>query len=77
MTWFKDTMQLDTTEQHATEQRNSRYSLIIRKVHQQDFGDYSCVAENRLGKTRKTIQLTGRPNVATFTSHRISRYRDK
>ncbi|XP_023034306.1 hemicentin-1 isoform X2 [Drosophila willistoni] len=75
--WFKDTMQLDTTERHIMENRGSRHTLIIRKVHPQDFGNYSCVAENQLGKARKTLQLSGKPNVAVFNSLAISQYKDR
>lgn len=42
------------------ESRGSRHTLVIRKVHRSDFGNYTCVADNQLGKTRKSIQLTGR-----------------
>ncbi|XP_054083725.1 hemicentin-1 isoform X2 [Zeugodacus cucurbitae] len=75
--WFKDTMQLDTTERHIMENRGSRHTLIIRKVHPQDFGNYSCVAENQLGKARKTLQLSGKPNIAVFNSPPISQYKDR
>lgn len=75
--WFKETMQLDTTERHIMENRGSRHTLIIRKVHQQDFGNYSCVAENPLGKARKTVQLTGKPNTAIFRSPPVSQYKDR
>lgn len=70
-------MQLDTTERHITEHRGSRHTLIIRKVHQQDFGNYSCVAENQLGKARKTLQLSGKPNLAVFNSPTVSQYKDR
>lgn len=70
-------MQLDTTERHIMESRGSRHTLIIRKVHPQDFGNYSCVAENPLGKTRKTVQLTGKPNTAIFRSAPVSQYKDR
>lgn len=114
-------MQLDTTERHIMENRGSRHTLIIRKVHPQDFGNYSCVgtykkmgffllsssislslltcvcskkqvgsirndiklfvyscvAENPLGKTRKTVQLTGKPNTANFRSAPVSQYKDR
>ncbi|XP_050324691.1 uncharacterized protein LOC126755964 isoform X2 [Bactrocera neohumeralis] len=75
--WFKDTMQLDTTERHIMENRGSRHTLIIRKVHPQDFGNYSCVAENQLGKARKTLQLSGKPNIAVFNSPPVSQYKDR
>lgn len=70
-------MQLDTTERHIMENRGSRHTLIIRKVHTQDFGNYSCVAENKLGKGRKTLTLTGKPNTAIFRSNPISHFKDK
>ncbi|XP_055384534.1 lachesin [Condylostylus longicornis] len=75
--WFKETMQLDTTERHIMENRGSRHTLIIRKVHPQDFGNYSCVAENQLGKSRKTLQLSGKPSTAIFSSPPISQYKDR
>ncbi|XP_063705258.1 opioid-binding protein/cell adhesion molecule-like [Culicoides brevitarsis] len=75
--WFKDTMQIDTTERHIMENRGTRHTLIIRKVHPQDFGNYSCVAENTLGKSRKTLQLTGRPGAVVFRSPTVSQFKDK
>lgn len=58
--WYRDTMQLDTTERRIMESRGSRHTLMIRKVHRSDFGNYTCVADNQLGKTRKSVQLTGK-----------------
>ncbi|CAO1421392.1 unnamed protein product [Diamesa tonsa] len=75
--WFKDTMQLDTTERHIMENRGSRHTLIIRKVHPQDFGNYSCNAENQLGKSKKYLTLSGKPNTAIFRSAPISQYKDR
>ncbi|XP_031632888.1 limbic system-associated membrane protein isoform X2 [Contarinia nasturtii] len=75
--WFKETMQLDTTERHIMGKKGSRHTLMIRKVHPQDFGNYSCVAENPLGKTRKTLQLTGKPNTAQFRSLPTSQFKDR
>lgn len=70
-------MQLDTTERHIAENHGSRYTLVVRKVHVPDFGNYSCVAENQLGKSRKTLQLTGKPKKATIQSPQISQYKDR
>lgn len=75
--WFKETMQLDTTERHIMENRGSRHTLIIRKVHPQDFGNYSCNAENQLGKSKKYLMLSGKPNTAIFRSAPISQYKDR
>ncbi|KYB28717.1 limbic system-associated membrane protein isoform X1 [Tribolium castaneum] len=74
--WYRDTMQLDTTERRIMESRGSRHTLLIRKVHRSDFGNYTCVADNQLGKTRKSVQLTGKPNPAKFNSATRGNWRD-
>lgn len=70
-------MQIDQTERHIIETRGSKNTLMIRKVHSQDFGNYTCAADNQLGKTKKTITLTGKPNVATFRSAPVSQWKDR
>lgn len=70
-------MQIDQTERHVIESRGARHTLIIRKVHPQDFGNYSCIADNQLGKTRKTVTLTGRPKAAVFRSMPNSQWKDR
>ncbi|XP_044766912.1 limbic system-associated membrane protein-like [Coccinella septempunctata] len=74
--WYRDTMQLDTTESRIMESRGSRHTLFIRKVHKSDFGNYTCVADNQLGKTRKSVQLTGKPNAAKFNSPSRGSWKD-
>lgn len=74
--WYRDTMQLDTTERRIMESRGSRHTLFIRKVHRSDFGNYTCVADNQLGKTRKSVQLTGKPNAAKFSSASKGNWKD-
>nr|CAH7731399.1 unnamed protein product [Callosobruchus chinensis] len=74
--WYRDTMQLDTTERRIMESHGSRHTLVIRKVHRSDFGNYTCVADNQLGKTRKSIQLTGKPNPAKFNSASRGNWKD-
>lgn len=41
------------------EVRGSRHTLIIRKVQASDFGNYSCVADNSMGKAREYLELSG------------------
>ncbi|XP_014251664.1 limbic system-associated membrane protein isoform X1 [Cimex lectularius] len=74
--WFKDTLRLASTERRITEVRGSRNTLIIRKVQASDFGNYSCLADNGIGKTKQYLELSGRPNPAKFRSHQQSRSRD-
>ncbi|KAK6622726.1 hypothetical protein RUM43_008569 [Polyplax serrata] len=74
--WYRDTLRLDTTERRSMEVRGSRHTLIIRKVQASDFGNYSCVADNSLGKMRQYLQLSGKPNQVVFRSEPIGRYKD-
>lgn len=57
--WYRDTLQLDMTEWRITDIRGNRYTLRMRKVQITDFGNYSCVADNGLGKSKRSIELTG------------------
>ncbi|CAO1390750.1 unnamed protein product [Diamesa hyperborea] len=75
--WFKDTMQIDQTERHTMENHGTRHTLTIRRVGSQDFGNYSCVADNQLGKNKKIITLSGRPRAAQFRSAAQSQWKDK
>lgn len=77
VTWFKSTMQLDVTERHNMERRGSRYTLIIRNVQRSDFANYTCTAENSLGKVRRFVALTGKPNVAVVRSNALSAFKDR
>jgi hypothetical protein len=74
--WYRDTMRLDTTERRIMEARGSRHTLIIRKVQASDFANYTCMADNQIGKTRQKLELSGRPNPAIFVSDPRGKYRD-
>lgn len=74
--WYRDTLRLDTTERRSMEVRGSRHTLIIRKVQASDFGNYSCVADNPLGKMRQYLQLSGKPNQVVFRSEPMGRAKD-
>lgn len=41
------------------ETRGNKHTLSIRNVQNSDFGNYSCVAENSLGKAKKYMELSG------------------
>ncbi|CAL4119043.1 unnamed protein product [Meganyctiphanes norvegica] len=42
-------------------QKPHRHTLNLKSVKEDDFGAYSCVAENALGDHRRSIQITGLP----------------
>lgn len=70
-------MQIEGTDRHHVQKHASRFTLIITDVHASDFGNYSCSAENTMGKTRKSLELTGKPNVAVVRSSNTSHFKDK
>lgn len=74
--WYRDTLQLDMTERRIAENRGSRHTLIIRKVKYEDFGNYSCVADNAIGKSRQHLILSGRPHKAVFLSNPNGKSKD-
>lgn len=58
--WYRDTLRLDTTERRIMEVRGSRHTLVISRVQASDFGNYSCVADNSVGKARQYLELSGK-----------------
>lgn len=78
VSWLRDTMPIDQhNEQYSMESRGTRHTLTIRRVKAQDFGNYSCVADNQLGKNKKIITLSGLPRAPQFRSTAQSQWRDK
>ncbi|CRK97731.1 CLUMA_CG011111, isoform A [Clunio marinus] len=78
VSWLRDTMPIDQHNEHyAMENRGTRNTLTIRRVKSQDFGNYSCVADNQLGKNKKIITLSGLPRAPQFRSNAQSQWRDK
>ena len=47
-------------EYRYTEHFGIRHTLVLRKVQREDFGNYSCRAENSLGRSRAFIELSGK-----------------
>lgn len=58
------------------ESRGNKHTLTIRNVQGSDFGNYSCVADNSLGRAKKYMELSGRPSPAEFKSTPYSRAKD-
>jgi hypothetical protein len=58
--WYQDTILLDPTDRRKMESRGNKHTLNIRNVQGSDFGNYSCVADNSLGRAKKYMELSGR-----------------
>ena len=72
MLWYQNSFLLDPTDRRSMNSKDDRYSLIIRNFQPSDFGNYSCVADNALGRTKKYIEVSGRPGPADFISPALS-----
>ena len=70
--WYRDTMLLEPNEYRLMEKFGIRHTLVLRKVSEADFGNYSCRAENKLGRSRAFIEVSGNsggtllPEIADF-----------
>jgi hypothetical protein len=60
--WYQDTILLDPTDRRKMESRGNKHTLTIRNVQGSDFGNYSCVADNSLGRAKKYMELSGNTN---------------
>ena len=59
MVWYQDSFLLEPTERRAMETRGNKHTLTVKRVQASDFGNYSCVAENSLGRAKKYMELSG------------------
>ena len=66
--WYKDTMLLDPTNTRLMETFGNRHVLTLKNVREVDFGNYSCMADNSLGRQWGAIEVSGRPHVARIVS---------
>lgn len=65
--FYRDGSVIAPSETRVLDSFGNKYSLILRSVEEQDFGIYSCNAENHLGKSSQNIELSGRPSRAVFS----------
>ncbi|XP_023342737.1 limbic system-associated membrane protein [Eurytemora carolleeae] len=75
--WFKETMILEPTNNRHMESYGNRRVLVLRNVNEFDFGNYSCQADNSLGRLSKSIEVSGRPHVAKVLSAPLSYSKDQ
>ena len=62
--WYKDTMLLDQNNHRRMSSYGSRHLLILSNVRETDFGNYSCVADNSLGKERAYVDVSGKKDMS-------------
>ena len=64
--WVKDNKIIKSDDRVKVMEINDSLILQIRKTQGSDFGDYTCLAQNRLGKAEQTASLTDRPAFVKF-----------
>ncbi|XP_040574178.1 lachesin isoform X1 [Lepeophtheirus salmonis] len=66
--WYKDSVLLTPNGRIRMEEKDAthRYTLVLTIADIDDFGNYSCVAENSLGMSKRNIEVHGRPTPAVF-----------
>ncbi|KAL0858616.1 hypothetical protein ABMA27_012449 [Loxostege sticticalis] len=73
VSWYQNSFPLSATERVTMSARGNNHTLHIANVQPEDFGNYSCVADNSLGRARQHVEVSGRPGPARFTSPPLAR----
>lgn len=63
VTWLKSGRPLTSSHFVSSHDGQHRYTLSINQVKEDDFGEYTCMAESELGSTNSSIRLTGKTQV--------------
>ena len=61
-------MRLDARRDYAVTREGPRHQLVIPRVGEEDFANYSCEASNSLGRARAAVQLRGNPAPPIFST---------
>lgn len=68
--WYQDNIQLDLSDRRSMSTVGSKHILSIRGVRSDNFGNYSCVADNTLGRAKKYMELSGECAPSLFNNLR-------
>ncbi|XP_048521040.1 MAM domain-containing glycosylphosphatidylinositol anchor protein 2 isoform X2 [Dendroctonus ponderosae] len=72
VTWYQDSFQLQPTDRRLMLHNGQTHSLIIKNVQMSDFGNYSCLVTNSIGRDKRYIELSGKPGPAKIISSQYS-----
>ena len=70
-------MLLDPTNNRHMKTFGNKHVLLLKNVRETDFGNYSCMADNSLGRERGSIEVSGRPHAAKIVSPRLGSFKDQ
>ncbi len=60
ISWYRLQKKLHENDRQLFQSKPGSLRLSIRNVKTEDFGNYSCKAENTLGKARAYISISGK-----------------
>ncbi|KAB0791256.1 hypothetical protein PPYR_03056 [Photinus pyralis] len=66
--WYQNSFPLQPTDKRSITSSGTTSTLTIRNVQFSDFGNYSCVVLNSIGRDKKYIEISGKPGVAEIIS---------
>jgi hypothetical protein len=70
--WYHDNFMLDPNDRRTMVIMGTKHTLSIRNVQNEDFGNYSCIADNSLGRARKYMELSGMWIFSIFSGGRFT-----
>ncbi|XP_050739679.1 protein amalgam-like isoform X2 [Eriocheir sinensis] len=68
VTWSHKGKVVSPTRHVSSHDGVHRHTLTVKQVQKDDFGEYTCLAESTLGRTNKTLRITGLPRTPRLTS---------
>ncbi|KAJ8984905.1 hypothetical protein NQ317_002745, partial [Molorchus minor] len=76
VTWYQDSFALQPTDKRIMSKNGNTHTLTIRNVQLSDFGNYSCIVSNSIGRDKNFIELSGKPGPAKIISSQYSNPHD-
>ncbi|XP_045133288.1 limbic system-associated membrane protein-like isoform X2 [Portunus trituberculatus] len=68
VTWMRGGHSINTDRHLSTHDGLHRHTLTVKQVKEEDFGNYTCIAESNLGRVNSSLRLTGLPRMPRLTS---------
>lgn len=64
--WYKNTNMALTNDSATFKNHKHRHTLVFSEVREEDFGNYTCRARNKLGETWRTLEISRKEIITIF-----------